>query len=168
MTPDEVRSLYDYNSWANHRVLEACAKLTREQFTCVLKSSFPSVQATLVHIMWAEWLWLERWQGRSHSGPFDDEFSDLAAVRTRWNQIEADLQGFVHGLGAADLDRVVSYKNTKGQEFSNPMKEMLRHLANHGTYHRGQITMMLRQLGAAPVATDLIVYYRERAAAAHS
>lgn len=166
MTPEEVRSLYDYNSWANHRVLDACAKLTPEQFSRDLKSSFPSVRATLEHIMWAEWLWLERWQGRSHSGQLAGEAKDLAATRSRWNQIEADLQGFVRGLGAADLDRVITYKNTKGQEFSNPMRQMLQHLVNHGTYHRGQVTMMLRQLGATPLATDLIAFYRENAAAA--
>jgi uncharacterized damage-inducible protein DinB len=168
MTPEEVRSLYDYNSWANHRVLDACAPLTAEQFSRDLKSSFPSVRATLEHIMWAEWLWLERWKGHSHAGQLGGEFANLAAIRARWNSIEADLQGFVRGLRAADIDRAVEYRNTKGQAFTNPMHQMLRHLVNHGTYHRGQITMMLRQLGAAPVATDLIAFYRERAGAAHN
>lgn len=168
MTPEEVRTLYDYNSWANHRALDACTPLTTEQFSRELKSSFPSVRATLEHIMWAEWLWLERWRGRSHSGQLSGEFAELAAIRARWNQIEGDLQGYVRGLSEEDLNRVVSYRNTKGKEFSNPMKEMLRHLVNHGTYHRGQITTMLRQLGAAPVATDLIAFYRERAEAAHN
>lgn len=167
MTPEEIRSLYDYNSWANHRVLEACAPLTPEQFSRDLKSSFLSVRATLEHIMWAEWMWLERWQDRSHSGPLDEKFADLGAIRTRWNQIETDLQGYVRGLSATDLNRVVHYRNTKGHEFSNPMAQMLQHLVNHGTYHRGQVTTMLRQLGAAPLATDLIAFYRERAAAAH-
>ena len=166
MTPEEVLSLYDYNSWANHRVMDACAQLTPEQFSRELKSSFPSVRATLEHILWAEWLWLERWQGRSHAGPLGGERADLSAVRARWNQIEADLQGFVRQLSAADLERVVTYRNTKGQGFSNPLRHMLQHLVNHGTYHRGQITMMLRQLGATPLATDLIAFYRENAAAA--
>jgi uncharacterized damage-inducible protein DinB len=168
MTPEEVRTLYDYNFWANHRILNACTPLTPEQLSRDLKSSFPSVRATLEHIMWAEWLWLERWKGSSHSGSSVEKFADLAAIRTRWNQVEADLQGFVRGLSAADLDRVLTYRNTKGQEFANPMAHMLQHLANHGTYHRGQIIMMLRQLGAKPIDTDLIVYYRERAAAAHN
>jgi uncharacterized damage-inducible protein DinB len=167
MTPEEARSLYDYNSWANHRVLDACAPLTTEQFSRDLKSSFPSVRATLEHIMWAEWIWLGRWKGHSQTGQLGGELTDLAAIRARWNPIEADLQGFVRGLSTADLDRVVEYRNTKGQAFTNPMNQMLRHLVNHGTYHRGQVTMMLRQLGAAPATTDLIAFYRERAAAAH-
>lgn len=168
MTSEEIRSLYDYNSWANHRVLDACTPLTPEQFLQDLKSSFPSPRATLEHIMWAERLWLERWKGSSHSGPSVEKFADLAAMRARWDQIEADLQGYVRSLSEADLERVVHYHNTKGQEFSNPMVQMLQHLVNHGSYHRGQIATMLRQLGAAPLATDLIAFYRERAAAAHS
>lgn len=168
MTTEEIRSLYDYNSWANHRVFDACAPLTPEQFSRDLKSSFPSVRATLEHIMWAEWLWLERWKGSSHSGPSVEKFADLAAIGARWNQVEADLQGYVRGLSAEDLERVVHYRNTKGHEFSNPMVQMLQHLVNHGSYHRGQIATMLRQLGVAPLTTDLIAFYRERAGAAHN
>jgi uncharacterized damage-inducible protein DinB len=168
MTPEEVRSLYDYNAWANRRILDACAALSDEQFSRAIVSSFPSVRDTLQHIFGGEYLWLERWHGRSHSSIPPAEAASLSALRSRWEKIDADLLGFVRGLSAADLDRAITYRNTEGREFSNPLREMLQHLANHSTYHRGQITMMLRQLGAAPLATDLMVFYRERAAAAHS
>lgn len=123
---------------------------------------------TLAHIMFAEWLWLERWHGRSPSGPPPGEFPDLASIRAHWQKIEADLRSFVERLSAADLERVVEYKNTKGHAFSNPMWQMLQHLVNHGTYHRGQITTLLRQLGATPVATDMIAFYREQSGQPHS
>ncbi|HEV2489487.1 MAG TPA: DinB family protein [Candidatus Acidoferrales bacterium] len=168
MTPEEVRSLYDYNAWANRRVLDACAALSEEQSSRAIVSSFPSVRDTLQHIFGAEYLWFERWHGRSHTAIPPAEDANLAALRSRWEKIDADVLKFVRGLSAEDLDRVHSYRNTAGKEFSNPMKEMLQHLANHGTYHRGQVITMLRQLGAAPAATDMIVYYRERAAAAHN
>ena len=167
MTIDDVHHLYDYNAWANHRVLDACAALTSEQFARNLGSSFPSVRDTLTHIMFAEWLWLERWLGRSPGFPTSD-FPDLASLRTRWQKIERDLNAFIQKLPAADLDRVVEYKNTKGHAFSNPMWQMLQHLVNHSTYHRGQITTMLRQLDAAPSATDLIAFCRERASLPHN
>jgi uncharacterized damage-inducible protein DinB len=167
MTPDEVRTLYAYNSWANRRVLDACAPLSAAQLTQNLHSSFPSVRDTLAHIMLAEWLWLERWQGRSPAFP-SDQFADLASIRTRWQKIEGDLNAFIQPLSGTDLDRVVEYKNTKGHAFSNPMRQMLQHLVNHGTYHRGQITTMLRQLGATPLTTDLIAYYREQSGLAHN
>ncbi len=167
MTPDEVRTLYTYNSWASGRVLRACAPLSAEQFTQNVVSSFPSVRDTLAHIMLAEWLWLERWQGRSPGFP-SEQFADLASLRARWQRIDSDLNAHVRGLSAADLDRVVEYKNTKGNAFSNPMWQMLQHVVNHGTYHRGQITTMLRQVGATPVTTDLIAFYREQVGAAHN
>lgn len=168
MTPEEVRTLYAYNSWANHRVLDACAPLSAAQIAQNVVSSFSSVRDTLLHIMLAEWLWLERWQGRSPSFPSSEGFPDLASIRSRWQTIDGDLDAFVQKLSAADLERVVEYKNTKGNAFSNPMRQMLQHVVNHGTYHRGQITTLLRQLGATPVATDLIAFYREKAGAAHN
>jgi uncharacterized damage-inducible protein DinB len=168
MTPEEVRSLYDYNAWANRRILDACAALSEEQFSRAIISSFPSVRDTLQHIFGGEYLWLERWHGRSHSAIPPAEAANLATLRSGWEKIDADLLQFARGLGAEDLDRVHTYRNTAGKEFSTPMKVMLQHLANHSTYHRGQIIMMLRQLGAKPIDTDLIVYYRERAAAAHN
>ncbi|MGB6876031.1 MAG: DinB family protein [Candidatus Acidiferrales bacterium] len=167
MDLDDVHRLYAYNSWANHRVLDACAPLSAAQFTQNVISSFPTVRDTLAHIMLAEWLWLERWLGRSPGFPSGD-FPDLASIRTRWQKIETDLNAFIQKLPATDLDRVVEYKNTKGNAFSNPMWQMLQHLVNHGTYHRGQITTMIRQLGATPLTTDLIAFYREQAGLAHN
>ena len=65
MNAEDFRLLYDYNSWANHRTLDACSQLNDEQFTRDMGSSFRSVRDTLVHVMLVEWLWLERWHGRS-------------------------------------------------------------------------------------------------------
>jgi len=126
------------------------------------------VRDTLAHIMFAEWLWLERWLGRSPSGPPPGEFPDLASLRSRWQKPETDLRSFIGRLSTPDLERVVEYKNTKGHAFSNPMWQMLQHLVNHGTYHRGQITTMLRQLGATPLATDMIAFYREQSGQPHN
>lgn len=167
MTLEDVHSLYAYNYWANHRILGACEPLGPAKFTQNLHSSFPSVRDTLRHIMLAEWLWLERWLGRSPGFP-PDEFPDLAAIRLRWQKIEADLSAFIGRLSAVYLERVVEYKNTKGHAFANPMWQMLQHLVNHGTYHRGQITTMLRQLGATPATTDLIAFYREQTGRPHN
>jgi uncharacterized damage-inducible protein DinB len=168
MTIEDVHLLYDYNSWANRRVLDACAPLPPAEFTRNLGSSYPTVRDTLTHIMWAEWLWLERWNGRSPSASLLGELSGFASVRARWQEIETDLLKFVRALSPADLERVVEYKNTKGHAFSNPMWQMLQHLVNHGTYHRGQITTMLRQLGATPLATDMIAFYREQSSQPHN
>jgi uncharacterized damage-inducible protein DinB len=160
MEPDEVRELYDYNAWANHRILDASAALTEEQFFRDVRSSFRSVRDTIVHILGAEWIWLERCNGRSPGAlPSPEPFVSVSHVRARWEEIERDQLEFVHGLSAVDLDRVIGYRNQRGNRFAYSLPKILRHVVNHSTYHRGQVASMLRQLGVAPAATDLLRYY---------
>jgi uncharacterized damage-inducible protein DinB len=167
MNVEDFRLLYDYNAWADHRTLEACAELSEEQFTRDLGSSFRSVRDTLVHIMQVEWLWLERWHGRSPTSfAANGEYSNVASVRSRWLEIERDLLDYVASLTSEEVQRVVRHQTTAGVPQAQPLWQMLQHLVNHGTYHRGQVATMLRQLGAKPLATDLIYFYRERAAQA--
>ena len=164
MNAEDFRILYEFNSWANRRVLDSCAALSNEQFTRDLGSSFKSVRDTLAHIMGAEWIWLERWHGRSPQALLvAEDYPDLEAVRARWVEIERDLTDFVAALSDEDIARVYDYKTAAGVPFSSPAWQMLQHLVNHGSYHRGQITAFLRQLGAKPQGTDLIAFYRQRA-----
>ena len=157
MNVEDLRLLYAYNSWANHRTLDSCAGLSPEQFTRDLGSSFRSVRDTLAHIYGAEWIWLERWHGRIPSAlPSPADFPDFDSVRSRWAQHEANLDSFVASLTPSELERVIKYKNTEGTPFEGPLRPMLQHVVNHGSYHRGQIATLLRQLGAKPVSTDLI------------
>jgi uncharacterized damage-inducible protein DinB len=167
MSPEEMRTLFDYNTWANHRSLEAASALTEEQFTRPLGSSFSSVRDTLAHICGGEWVWLERFHGRTPAAmPDITQFATFAALREHWLPQERDLLTFVRGLTQEDLEGVLEYKTMKFGIYRNPLFQALQHLANHGTYHRGQVTTLLRQLGAQPVPTDLMHFYRERAVAA--
>ncbi len=167
MKPAEMVALFKYNAWADRRVLEAASALTQEQFTKQMGSSFSSVRDTLVHIYGVEWLWLERFQGRSPSAiPDDPAFADIANLKASWGAFEPKLLNFVRGLTKEGLDAVMEYKTMKYGVYSNPLWQSMLHLVNHGTYHRGQITTMLRQLGAQPILTDLMHFYREQAAAA--
>lgn len=167
MTPDEIRTLFDYNTWANHRELDAATPLSPEQFTKPLGSSFSSVRDTLVHICGGEWIWHERFEGRSPSAiPDLASIQTVDALRTHWLPQEARLLAYVQKLTQADLDRVIEYKTINFGVYQNPLWQSMQHVVNHGTYHRGQITTMLRQLGAKPILSDLMHFYRERAAAA--
>jgi uncharacterized damage-inducible protein DinB len=167
MTPEDIRLLFDYNAWANQRSLDAAAHLSDEQFVQPLGSSFSSVRETLVHICSGEWVWLERCNGRTPSAfPDLSSIQTVAAVRENWAQQAKQLLKFVQGLQQNDLDRVMEYKTFNFGAYKNPMWQSLQHLANHGTYHRGQVTTMLRQLGAKPILTDLMHFYRERSSAA--
>ena len=167
MTPEEIRVLYDYNAWANRRSLDAAAALTPEQFTKPMCSSFSSVRDTLAHIYGAEWIWLERFQGRSPASlPDTAQFPDLQSLGERWGEHTPRLMNFVRGLSQSDLDRILEYKTLKFGVYRNPLWQSMQHVVNHGSYHRGQVTTLLRQHGARPILTDLMHFYRERAEAA--
>jgi len=167
MNPTEMLTLYEYNAWADRRAMLAASALSPEQFTKTLCSSFPSVRDTLAHIYGVEWLWLERFQGRSPSAiPDAKEFDGAEKLQTRWAEFEPTLLNFVRGLTQEDLDRMMEYKTMKFGVYKNPLWQSMLHLVNHGTYHRGQVTTILRQLDAQPILTDLMHFYRERSTAA--
>ena len=160
MNNRDIQELYNYNAWANARTLEACAALAPEQLTRDLGNSFPSVRDTLAHIMAAEQVWVMRWHGHSPRSLFDgSEFPTLDAVRERWLKIEGELSEFAASVTDEMLDQVITYINTKGEEWSYTLGYMMQHVVNHSTYHRGQITTMLRQLGAKAVSTDFLAYF---------
>jgi uncharacterized damage-inducible protein DinB len=160
MTQDEVRSLFAFNAWANHRVLDACAALTQAQFTQTTASSFPTVRDTLHHIMGVEWLYLERLHDRFPTELLPGErFEDVPSMAYRWQGIKRGLEDHVRSPDLGDLERIIEYRNLKGKTFRYPLRAILQHVVNHSTYHRGQVTTQLRQLGAKPLSTDLLRYY---------
>jgi len=164
MDADDLRLLLDYHYWARDRVLEAAAALTPEQFARDLGSSFRSVRDTLGHLVGAEQVWLSRWTGNAlRAMPPPDQFADFAAVRAAWAALETRVRAFAAALGT-DFGRVFTYQSFAGHAMNSPFWQMLQHLVNHGSYHRGQVTTLLRQLGApAGRSMDLIAFYRERA-----
>jgi uncharacterized damage-inducible protein DinB len=156
---DAIRSLYRYNDWANQRILEASGRLTREQILASGGASYDSIRDTLVHTMYAQWLYLERWQGRSPRTVFEaSEFPDLAAIRGRWEPIERDTKAFVAGLDDAAVARVVEYTNTKGERWAYPLWQQMLHQVNHATQHRSEAAVMLTNLGSSPGGLDLLYY----------
>jgi uncharacterized damage-inducible protein DinB len=162
----DVKTLLDYNYWARDIMLEAVSPLTPEQLKQPIESSFKSVHATIVHIYGAECIWFARWRGEPATMPQPERFATLAAIRTEWTDIEGRIRVFVDELGDAGMNRIFNYVSLAGQPASSPFWQMLQHVVNHGSYHRGQVTTMLRQLGAKPPKQmDLIAYYRTMAAA---
>ncbi len=160
MQPETIRELYLYNHWANQRTLASVAPLSAEQFTRGLGNSFGSVRDTVAHILGAEWIWLERWLGRSPKAllPASD-FPTVDSLRQRWETVEQDRNRFLQTLTPVSLQQSISYINLRGQPFAYPLWQQMIHVTNHSTYHRGQVTTLLRQLGAEPQNTDFLSYY---------
>ena len=165
MTLEDVRSLLDYHYWARDRMLAALDPLSPELYTRDMGSSFRSIRDTVVHVYAAEWVWHERWRGASPTALLDPaEFPDVAGLRDRWIALERQVRGYVDEAGDAGLARVHEYRLFSGTQGRSPLWQMVQHVVNHATYHRGQVTTMLRQLEAAPARSlDLIAFYRERA-----
>lgn len=160
----EIQDLYSYHRWANERVLEAVRPLSEEEFTRTLGSSFPSIRDTLVHLLSADRVWLSRWEGKSPRVMMPAGWAAMGydGLRARWSEVEELQRRFVDGLTEVRLDEVLAYTTMGGSAQEAPFAQMLRHVVNHASYHRGQVVTMLRQLGFPGASTDLILYYRTR------
>jgi uncharacterized damage-inducible protein DinB len=165
LSKDALARLLEYTVWANHRALRAAATLSDDDFKRDLKSSHGGVRGTLTHTLSAEWIWLERWKGISPTRGIDEgEFPTLLALRDRWTALDEHRASWLASLSEDAPFAVVAYKTLDGRPYEAPLWELVQHVANHSTYHRGQVITMLRQLGAKPVSTDMVIWDREATA----
>jgi uncharacterized damage-inducible protein DinB len=161
---DAIRLLYDYTKWADGRMFEAVSKLTPEQWTKDLGSSLKSARDTAVHLVSAQWIWLSRWKGTSPAAMWAaPEFPTQASLKDKQEPLSAELAAFVAAQTEESVAKPVAYKNLKGDPMSYPLGQLMLHAVNHSTYHRGQVTTLIRQLGAQPLSSDLVVYCAELA-----
>jgi uncharacterized damage-inducible protein DinB len=163
MNLNDIHLLYEFNYWAKTRMLGAVDSLSGELLHKDLKTSFGTLHGTLVHICAAEDVWLQRLSGTA--GPkflTTTDLPDYSAVKAKWQEVETGVLAYVHSLTEAQLQQTFTFLNVKGEPVANVLWQVLQHLVNHGTYHRGQITSMIRQLGGTPANTDLIGFYRQK------
>lgn len=159
---DVVREMYAYTRWANDRALDAAARLAPAQLTRKVGGSFGSIFDTLVHVASADWIWLRRWHGEPAPAlPADWHFDDLAGLRERWEETIAERAEFIDALEEMDLARPLPFITRKGDALELSLGQTLLHVANHSTYHRGQVATLTRQVGGEPVGTDMTLFQRE-------
>ena len=162
----DTRHLFDYTEWANGLALNAAAGLSEENLRRDFGISHRSILGTLVHMAGAEWIWLERWHG--HSPPKKEAWSlwtdeacpDLKTLNERWRDVIDRRTCFISELDELRLMSELSFKLLSGDPNSMRLVDQMQHVANHATMHRGQVVGMIRQLGLAPPATDLLFYLR--------
>ena len=163
MNKSDIQLLYEYDRWANQKVFHAASALSVEQFTRDLGGAFHSLRDTLVHIVAGEWGWLEYWNEPAPDSAFHSDldarlaaefnpnnFPDIASVQAKWKEVEEDQISFVNRTTDESLERMIPFR-TKQVKLSH----LMQHLANHSTYHRGQIALMMRQLNAEPATTNM-------------
>jgi uncharacterized damage-inducible protein DinB len=159
MNKQDILTLYKYNQWANAKILQAAANVTQEQY--LAPASFPhgGLQGTLVHTLFAEWLWRQRWNGTSPAIRFRlEEFPTFESLYTRWAQEEKQLLDFVDGLTDERLNNTFNYTNTSGKPFTRILWQAMAHVVNHGTQHRTEAAAMLTELGHSPGDIDFIYF----------
>ena len=164
MTLQEARQLHAFNSWANNKIFDALAKLSTEQYMRDMKASHGSIHGTLLHMVGAERIWVSRLLGAPEPDLLTvTEAPTLQAVRSIWENTGYETAMFLGRMTDKSLQETFAAKSPKGDTYTHMYWQVLQHIVDHSTYHRGQIITMMRQLGAAPPTTGLIVFYRETA-----
>jgi uncharacterized damage-inducible protein DinB len=166
MNQSDLAALFDYNYWANARVLQAAAKVKPDRFVARYPLSQGSLRGALVHIYGTELVWRKRChEGISLSAlPLENEFSTLDVLRSRWQAEEQAMRAFLASLSDEDVNRRVQYKTTKGVPYENVLWHLLVHVVNHGTQFRAEAAVALTDYGCSPGDLDLLLFWRERAA----
>jgi uncharacterized damage-inducible protein DinB len=168
MTAQEARLHIRYSGWASRKLMETAGNLTEEQRTRPMSVSHESLQQTLAHIYFADSVWYARTVDPSCPAPSPDSRPTLDSLMVDWPDLQRKWEAWADSISDADLERVAQYKLLNGSPGESPVWQIVNHVVNHATLHRGQVVAMMRQLGAKPPATDVLYYYRElKAAAAH-
>src|SRR5437870_2987143 len=149
--------MFAFDRWANQRLLDAAKDLSDEEFKRDLGASFGSVHGTFVHIIWGAYRWLRLWQqGSIPAAESTEEFPDVAALQSFVAVFENERDVFAAALTDQRLQNRVSVRE---REYA--LWELIQHVLNHSTYHRGQVVLLLRLLGRKPPATDFRLYLNE-------
>jgi len=161
--PDYFIQLYEYTAWANQRYLLAAEALPAEQLHQQHGHSWGSIFGVLVHMLSAEWIWLSRWKGVSPNAMLHESaYPALVDVRRHWEQVQAELAGFVSAQTEQSLARPLTYANTRGTVFTLPLWQLMAHAANHATHHRGALAAMFAMLGAPHPEDDWYRFFLEK------
>ena len=153
-----------FNLWANKLLFATIETLPEQQQNAEVKSSFPSLYKTVLHLLDAESIWWQRLKLEEHiERPSDIFTGDFAELEKKLLQQCRLWEDWVKNASELQLQHVFAYQNTRREQFKQPVKEVLLHIFNHGTYHRGQLIDIFHQLGIEKLpATDFIVYTRAK------
>jgi uncharacterized damage-inducible protein DinB len=155
-----IRALYEYNEHANNRILESVSGLKPEEFSQSHGTSFESIERNLGHVVAAQIAWLQRWQmGANEQSTVQlAKIGGLEELKAAYGRSHADLREFVKGLTEERLDSVLAYRDSRGDAYERVLWQLLLHVANHGSYHRGETAAALTALGHSPGDLDYIYF----------
>ena len=161
MTPSDIRTHIRYTGWASRLLLDEAVKLSPQQLSGDMKISHTSILETLGHIHFGDRVWFARVVDPSIEVYRTDDVLPLDQLMSLWTEIQKRWEEWSDSVTDADLSRPISYKNMHGNPEQTPVRQIIIHVVNHATLHRGQVMAMLRQLGIKPPQTDFIAYLRQ-------
>ena len=161
VSADTLRLHLDYSAWASRRVLDAAAKLSEEELTRDFNTADKNVVSTLAHTFAADRIWLQRIQGGPLATFITDQDRQVKTLQTEWPALHQRWNQWATPLTDQDFQAKASYKDLKGNPYTTPLWQILLHVVNHATHHRGQVSGFLRSMGHTPPPLDLIAFYRQ-------
>jgi Uncharacterized protein conserved in bacteria len=163
MNKQEFLILYQFNAWSTAKILNTVSRVTQEQFLAPVSFPHRSLRGTLVHTLFAEWVWRKRWEGIPNNPSWKpDEFPTFESLRARWADEESRLMNFVANVTDERFSSKIKYVSTEGFPHERVLWECMAHLVNHGTQHKTEAAAILTSMGYPPGDIDLIVYLNER------
>ncbi len=159
--PAEVlRTHLEYSAWASRRLVDIAAQLSPEELTRDFGTADRSVLDTLVHVFAADRLWLSRLAGGPHPSFIADRDRSLEVLQNEWPPLYGRWIEWAQGINDEQARAAVKYKDMSGRDWQQPLWQLVLHVVNHGTHHRGQVAGFLRSMGHTPPPIDLVHYYR--------
>jgi uncharacterized damage-inducible protein DinB len=162
VSADVLRAHLDYTAWASQRIVDAAAQLSEEELTRDFQTADHSVLGTLVHIFAGDRIWLSRVRGNPRSGFIGPEDMHLPVLQNEWAVVNRQWIEHLAGLADDDAHAHIAYTDLKGNRWESPLWQIVLHVVNHGSHHRGQASGMIRAMGHKPPPLDLIAYYRQK------
>ena len=161
---EQIRSLYEYNEWANNHILDASSELSEEELKQSQGASFDSISGNVAHTVGAQIIWLGRWSGeRSEALALLGGDPGLDDIRRSYEMSHDELKRFVESLNEQELGRTVPYRDSQGTLREMVLWKSMLTVVNHGTHHRAETAMALTSLGRSPGDLDYVFFELERA-----
>jgi uncharacterized damage-inducible protein DinB len=154
MTSADLQRHIRYSNWASRVLMDAIRGLPPGELAKPTGISHHSILGTMTHLHFADWIWYTR-----VAEAIDKPAETLEALERDWPDLQQRWEVFCDGLSEADLARPIPYRSIRGYDAVANVEQVVLHLVNHGTLHRGQVMGMIRQLGIVPPGTDLMHYY---------
>jgi uncharacterized damage-inducible protein DinB len=156
--------MLDFMRWGDSQMILAARSVNDEGYYREQGMSLGSIHKLMVHAMAAQWIWLCRWRGETPDRiETSDDYPTRQALEQHWPLVHAAMFDFFGLQSSRGLEKIVEYRNTRGEVFAVPLYELILHVVDHATYHRGQLNSMIKRAGGTPVTVGYQQYVIQKA-----